>query len=54
VEIDNLKAWGFTEDYFRAKNYIGLNLMKKDKFKEANKFYKGLRSEISVYYDYKV
>lgn len=42
------------EDYFRAKNYIGLSLMKKEKFREANKYFKSLRGEITGYYDYKV
>lgn len=28
------------EDYFRAKNYIGLNMLKKDKNRESNKYYK--------------
>ena len=39
-EIGKLKEWGFTEDYFRGKNYIGLGLMRKEKFKEAKKFYR--------------
>lgn len=42
------------EDYFRAKNYIGLNLLKKDKNRESNKYYKSLRGEVSDYYDYKM
>jgi len=42
------------EEYFRAKNYIGLNLLKKDKNRESNKYYKSLRGEVSAYYDYKM
>lgn len=33
MDLDNLKDWGFMEEYFRAKNYVGLSFMKKEKFR---------------------
>ena len=51
--MDYLKENGFMEDYFKAQNYVALWLMKRGKFKEANKKFKSLQAQTAIYYDYK-
>lgn len=40
-------------DAFKAQNYIGMELMNRGKYKEANKLYKQLITEAAIHYDYK-
>lgn len=38
------------EYYFKAYNYVGVQIMNKGEFKEASKLFKRLISEINDYY----
>lgn len=40
-------------DSFKAQNYMGIELMKKGKYRDANKLYKQLIQDAAKFYDYK-
>ncbi len=44
TNMDYLKDNGFMEDYFKAQNYVALWLMRRSKFKQANKKFKSLQT----------
>lgn len=40
-------------DAFKAQNYIGMELMNRGKYREANMLYKALINDAAKHYDYK-
>lgn len=50
--MDKYKEIGNAEA-FKAQNYIGMELMNRGKYKEANKLYKQLINDAAKHYDYK-